>query len=168
MVKAAKKTDAAKVAGMAKLIPLMKEKHEQLGALIAEFEAIAGGGPTIGDKLREITDHWGAMWTWRYREPFAWADMATMQSQIKVLLKKLGTVELLKSRISNYIKNANPYYIERRHPWALFVRDINEHVSTSGAADESGLSSTPDGCRHQPPCRDQFEHTKKRQEEQTR
>jgi hypothetical protein len=164
MVKA-KNPDGAALAKLAKLIPIMREEHEKMGALIAEFEAIASGGPTIGDKLKEIEAHWADLWKWRYHEDFAWTDIATIRSQEKLLLKKLGGVDAVKARISNYIGNAAPGLVEKRHSWFWFIRTINDHVPVGEGADS--LTQTPDGCKHVPPCRDQFEHTKKRQAEQT-
>lgn len=157
--------DAARVAAMAKLIPVMREECEKLFALVTEFEAIAGGGPTIGDKLRDVEAHFGELWKWRYLEDFVFNDFAVSRGQIKTLIKKLGSTDVLKTRITNYLLNGDPFYVDRRHPWAMFVKTINQHVSPGAGG--AGLSATPDGCKHVPPCRDQFEHTKKRQAEQT-
>lgn len=161
-----KPTPAAQVAAMAKLIPVMREEHEKLGALIDEFEAIVGGGPTVGDKLREIESHWSDLWQGRYGEPYAWPNFAVSRGKWKVLFRKLP-FEVLKVRVANYMKNGEEYFVTRRHPFDLFITTINQHVNPASAGGESGLSDTPTGCKHTPPCRDQFEHTKRRQQEAT-
>lgn len=160
------KTDPAKrLAAMAKLVPIMREEHEKLGALIEEFESIAGGGPTIGDKLKHLENYWSELWAWRYGAPYVWPtnDYAKTRGQWKLLLKKIP-IEPLKNRIANYLRNGDEFFVSKKHPFGMFVATINQHVN----ARDAGLSERPDGCKHDPPCADQFEHTRRRQEEQTR
>src|SRR5436190_19849774 len=105
------KTPAQKLAAIENAIPYLRAEIRRLDAIVTELEAIVGGGQTIGDKCREVTDHWKASWEGRYKQPFAWGDMATMTAQVKKLIKELG-VDVVKSRISNYIANGNTYYCE--------------------------------------------------------
>lgn len=145
-----------------KLLPALREEHEKIGALIEELEAVTGGAATIGEKIKELETHFATTWEWRYKEPYAWTDFARTRSQWKTLLRKLP-MPVLVSRVTNYIHNNEPFYVDRKHPFGLFVSTINQHAT----AREHELSDTPTGCRHDPPCRDQFEHTKRRQVEAT-
>lgn len=153
---------ARRLAAMAKMVPLMREHHEKLGALIEEFEAVTGGGPTIGEKLKHLEDYWSELWAWRHGEPYVWPseEYAKSRGQWKTLLKKL-TIEALKRRIANYIRNNEPFFADKKHPFGLFVATINQHVN---ARDED-LAQRPEGCKHEPPCADQFEHTRRKQQE---
>lgn len=161
-----KRDDAKRIAALAKILPVMRELHEKQGAMIEEFEAIVGGGPTIGDKLKHFETYWSELWAWRYGEPYAWPasgnEYAKHRGQMKTLFKKL-TLDGTKRRAANYMRNSEDFFTSKKHPWGLFVATINQHVN----AREEELAQRPEGCRHDPPCADQFEHTRKRQAEQT-
>lgn len=161
------KADPAKrVAAMAKLIPIMREEHEKLGALIEEFESIAGGGPTIGEKLKHLEDFYSEMWSWRYGEPYVWpsAEYAKSRGQWKLLIKKLHTLEAVKTRVANYLRNGDDFFVSKKHPFGMFVATINQHVTARDVVD---LGARPSGCKHDPPCADAVEHTRRRLVEQT-
>lgn len=159
------KADPAKrLAALAKILPVMRELHDKQGAMIEEFEAIVGGGPTIGEKLKHLEDYWSELWAWRYGAPYVWPtdEYAKSRGQWKTLLKKLP-IEALKMRIANYIRNGDEFFVSKKHPFGMFVATINQHVNTR----DQQLAQRPEGCKHDPPCADQFEHTRKRQAEQT-
>lgn len=158
------KADPAKrLADLAKILPVMRELHEKQGAMIEEFEAIVGGGPTIGEKLKHLETYYSELWAWRYGEPYVWptAEYAKSRGQWKTLIKKLGTVEALKRRVANYMRNSEDFFVSKKHPFGLFVATINQHVD----ARDVRLAQRPDGCKHEPPCADQFEHTRRKQQE---
>lgn len=159
-----KNDPARRLAAMAKMVPLMREHHEKLGALIEEFEAVTGGGPTIGDKLKHFENYWSELWAWRYGEPYVWPadEYAKSRGQMKTLFKKI-TLEGTKTRAANYIRNGDEFFVSKKHPFGMFVATINQHVNARDIA----LAERPTGCKHEPPCADQFEHTRRRQQEQT-
>lgn len=159
-----KPTPAAQVAAMAKLIPVMRDEYQKLGSLIDEFEAIAGGGPTIGEKLRELEAHYSDLWQVRYGSPYTWTDFKLTRGQWKTLLRKLS-IDALKDRVANYIRNSEPFYADKRHPFGMFVATVNQHVGDRSSMQT--LAEPPTGCKHDPPCADQFAHTRRRQAEQT-
>jgi hypothetical protein len=155
---------ARRLAAMAKMVPLMREHHEKLGALIEEFEAVTGGGPTIGDKLKHLEAYWSELWEARYSEPYVWPsdEYAKSRGQWKTLLKKLP-IDALKRRIVNYFRNGEEFFRAKKHPFGLFVATINQHVNAPGDRDD--LAQRPEGCKHEPACADQFEHTRRKQQE---
>lgn len=155
---------ARRLAALEKILPVMRELHEKQGAMIEEFENIVGGGPTIGDKLKHLEAYWSELWEWRYREPYVWPkdEFAKSRGQWKTLLKKIP-IEALKNRIANYIRNGDDFFVSKKHPFGMFVATINQHVNARG--DVAQLQERPDGCKHDPPCADQFEHTRRKQQE---
>jgi hypothetical protein len=156
------KLDPAKrLALMDKLLPAIREELARLGALVDELEACTGGNATVGEKLKDVEQHFGELWQERYHEPYAW-DYVKTRGQLKTLFRKLP-VEIIKGRVSKYLANNEPFFADRRHPFGLFVSTVNQHV----VPHEQGLLVRPTGCKHDPPCRDQVAHTKKRLAEQT-
>lgn len=157
------KLDPAKrLAIMDKLLPALREEHARLGTLIDELEACTGGNATIGEKLKDAERHFSQLWEERYHEPYAWVDIPKSRGQLKTLFRKLSP-EIVNGRISKYLANNDPFFTDRKHPFGLFVATVNQHV----VAHEQSLLVRPTGCRHDPPCRDQVQHTKKKLAEQT-
>lgn len=159
-----KTDDAKRLEKLAKLIPFMREEWEKLGAMLDEFDALTGGKAAIADRLKEVETGWAELWSSIHKEPWVWPDYARSRGQIKTLFRKGLSVRQILSRASVYITGDNEYYLRRKHPWDLFVATINEHVRAGGDGD---LAERPSGCKHDPPCKDQFEHTKKRQADLT-
>lgn len=157
-------TDSKRLEKLAKLIPVMREEWEKLGALLDEFDALTGGKATIAEKLKEIETRWIDLWSAEHREPFVFTDYAKSRGQIKTLFRKGLSVAQIVSRMTVYVTGDNDYYRRRKHPWDLFIATINEHVRAGG---DRELAEAPTGCRHDPPCADQFAHTRKRQAELT-
>lgn len=149
---------------LAKLIPVMRDEWIKLGALLDEFDALTGGKATVAEKLKEVETKWIELWQGEHGEPYVFTDYAKSRGQIKTLFRKGLSAAQIVSRAAVYITGDNPYYKTRKHPWDLFISTINEHVRPGG---DRELAERPTGCRHEPPCSDQFEHTKKRQAELT-
>lgn len=159
------KSDPAKrLDTLAKLVPIMREEWAKLGAMIDEFDALTGGKATIAEKLKEVETRWIDLWSAEHGEPYVFTDFAKSRGQIKTLLRKGLSAAQIVSRLTVYITGPNEYYRTRKHPWDLFIATINEHVRAGGDGD---LAERPTGCRHDPPCSDQFEHTKRKQKEAT-
>jgi hypothetical protein len=159
-----KSDDAKRLATLAKLVPIMREEIEKLSAMVEEFDSLTGGKATVGEKIRECESHWSELWASAHGEPWVWSDYAKSRGNLKALFRKGLSVAQFKSRVSIYITGPNKYYADRKHPWGLFIQTINEHVREGG---DSDLAEVPTGCKHNPPCRDQFAHTKRRQAELT-
>jgi hypothetical protein len=156
--------EAKRLEKLAKLIPIMRDEWEKLGAMLDEFDALTGGRAAVADKIRECESHWAELWSAAHGEPWVFTDYAKSRGNLKTLFRKGLSVAQFKSRVTIYITGGNKYYADRKHPWGLFIQTINEHVREGG---DSDLAEAPSGCKHVPPCRDQFEHTKRRQKELT-
>ncbi len=153
---AAKKTDGVNVAAMQKIIALLKTRHDEDGALIEELERLAGGGRGIGEIMKDCYAHWNALWP-HGTYVFKFDKDAP---QMKRLIRQLGGTEL-QQRMLNYLKSRDPYYAEKKHPFPLFVATVNAWANDSLRPEDLPI---PVGCTHQPPCHDDVEHTRKKQQ----
>jgi len=153
-----------RLATLAKLVPVMRDEWEKLGAMLDEFDALTGGKATIAEKLKEVETRWIDLWSAEHGEPYVFTDYAKSRGQIKTLLRKGLSAAQIVSRLTVYITGPNEYYRTRKHPWDVFIATINEHVRAGG---DGELAERPTGCKHEPSCANQVEHTKRRQAELT-
>ncbi len=145
---------------MVKLVTHMREQHDNLGALINEFDNLLAGKPSSGELLKQLYAHWDALWLTRWRTKHVW-KMDKDAPNMKRLLKMLGFDELA-ARMHSYIKSDEPYYVDKKHPFALFVTGINGYTGLQRPADQ--LEAPPvAGCLHSPPCTTDQQHTRRRQ-----
>lgn len=154
---APKKVAGINVAAMQKIIALLKQRHADDGALIEELERLAGGGRGIGEILKECYAHWIALWPHGVYEFNYTKDAPHM----KRYLRSLGQTEF-QQRMLNYLKCRLPYYVEKKHPFSVFVATINSWASDALLPEDSPI---PVGCMHQPPCLDDVAHTKRKAQE---
>lgn len=153
---AAKKADI-NVSAMQKIIALLKTRHDEDGALIAELERLAGGGPGIGEILKECYDRWLELWP-HGTYVFVFTKDAP---QMKRLVRELGKQDVLE-RMFRYLTCREPFYADKKHPFPMFVATINKWGSIPG---EIVFQAAPIGCRHTPPCHSDVEHTRLKQQE---
>jgi hypothetical protein len=118
--------DKIKIETLVKLVGVMREEHEKLGAVIAEFDAILGGRATIGEKLKAFEDSYSAFWAERYGAPYVW-NYAKDRAHLKRLLRSLDLGELA-ARAGSYLRNDDPFYTKTKHNFALFASSINSHA----------------------------------------
>src|SRR3990167_2997189 len=148
------------------LLVLHKDGHEKQAALIEEINALLGGGAGIAAQMKEFEQAFDLVWCQRYargeKGHYIWR-FAQDRSQIKKLLKTLG-LEEMKLRAARYIADDDPYRVRARHPFGLFVSNINSYTREAAApADFSLADSSPAvGCTHVPRCADDVIHTRKR------
>jgi hypothetical protein len=109
--------------------------------------------------LAAFDQHWAA----RYGEPYVFAG-AKDAAQAKNLLTKLGERELWQ-RTLNYLASNDNFYVSKRHPFGMLVKDINVFGSAAAAARTAPRSAAVVDCRHQPPCTSDVQHTRRRSEE---
>lgn len=156
------KTDTqvrAQLTKVQRLMVLLQEIREKEQAVLEEIDTILSGGVGIGTLMNQASKAWLAAWAVRYRGEYAWKHERD-RPQIKRLVKSLGVEELTK-RMNNYIRNSDPFFLQARHSFAAFVASINQHADISDAGDLE-LEAGPADCRHDPPCRTDQEHTRRR------
>ena len=148
------------------LLVLLKDGHEKQAALIEEINALLGGGAGIAAQMKEFEQAFDLVWCQRYARGengrYIWR-FAQDRAQIKKLLKTLG-LEEMKLRAARYIADDDPYRVRARHPFGLFVSNINSYAREAAAPADFALGDTSPavGCTHTPRCASDVEHTRKR------
>jgi hypothetical protein len=145
---------AINVANMQRLLGMIKQRHEENAALIDELERIIGGGPTIGEILKDLYAYWIELWPHGGNYVFAFEKDTP---HMKRLFRQLG-IEELKARMLNFMRDNSDYVRNAKHAFPLFVATNNRYASAAPAAD---LDLAPVGCKHSPPCSNDQAHTKR-------
>lgn len=144
-----------------KLLEAAKERHDQVGEILAEIETLLGGGVGIGEKLKAAYARWIELHATRYPGKYVFV-YAKDAPQMKRLIGALGLEELL-DRMATYIRDSDPFLTKARHPFGLFVSGVNRYVAEGKAAEDLELEAegVPD-CKHDPRCKTDAEHTKRK------
>lgn len=138
----------------------LQELSEQQSAILSEIDHLLGGGAGVGAILKRLQDHYSRTWEVRYRTPYAFLFKKDMPL-LKALLARLS-VEDIELRMVSYIKNPDPFFVSKQHPFGLFVSTINQHAGA--ALGQNALFSVP-GCTHEPRCPSDQAHTMRRAED---
>lgn len=127
--------------------------------LIEEMQAIVNGRQGIGARMRIVSDGFLAAWARRYRSKYVWH--ATVDSTAaKRLLQRLEPEDLL-LRIGRFIAAGDEFYLQHRHPFSAFARDVNRFAD--GAAGELfDVAAGAIDCTHVPRCTDDAMHTRRK------
>lgn len=144
------------------LLVKAKELHAQLGELLVEQDELLGGGVGIGAKLRQFEIAWQAAWSSRYHGDYVFQYVKDRPA-MKRLLKAFAP-EDLHARIVNYIRSDDRFFLDRRHPFAVFVSTVNQHAPLTASAEGFTLEPVVD-CRHSPRCTSDHEHTRRTRNE---
>ena len=151
-----------------RLVEVAKDLQAKQNAILEEIDNILGGKASIGEKMRALTDGFGLAWASRYApgagvEAYAWKKDRDFK-MVKVLAKKFETDELLE-RAARYIQSEDPFFVRSRHEFQFFSSTINRWIAPADAPENLALDSAPTDCKHKPRCKDDAEHTKRRQRE---
>lgn len=139
------------------LVTIQRELLAKVDDITLEIAELCGGRPGVAAKVATLERAWQDVWTVRYGSAYQWA-YAKDRPAWKRLLKTLS-VDELQARIVSYISNPDPFYLTRRHPFALFVASINSHAGLGTSIVEFSI---PIECRHTPTCKTEQEHTRRR------
>lgn len=117
--------DRAKVIA---LVEKLRELDEKRDAILSELAMIAAGGESIGDKLRRVRLHFLAEWKTRYQSNYVWHFTNGDAAVKRLIVKEKIDPGVVMERITRFVQSDDPFYIQRRHPFELFVRDVNALV----------------------------------------
>lgn len=145
-----KDENGERLAKVKKLLPKLDEVRQQETALLEEIAAILSGEPGIGEKLKFVEGEYVRLWQARYRSPYQWRYTED-RPHLKRLIKALGTDEIV-VRMTRYVADDTEFYRKARHPFGLFVRNVNEFSGEAALGLEADTASGPVGCRHAPRC----------------
>lgn len=148
----------------------------KMAAISLEVSTLLGGGVGIGDVLKRLEDHYAKLWAVRYapgwkpgdKGGFMW-DFKKDRAQWKRLIARLG-VEELELRIGDYMKDGDAFYVGARHPFGLFITNINRFTASAQKhADDFELSAPAVAdCKHDPACKNDQEHTRRKMSDMRR
>lgn len=130
-----------------RLLDVSRELAEKQAAVEAEIRSLITGEDGIGVKLKHLCRHYSETWETRYGTPYVFA-FAKDTPQWKRLLRSMS-VDEIDARILSFIRSDEKFYLQTRHPFAVFVKNIN---SLAGLPSEWKPIAT--GCVHAPPCTD--------------
>lgn len=164
----AKEEAATRLAKLTKLLPLARELHDKLGAVLEEMDAIAGGGAGIASQVKTFETAFDGAWCGRYAAGqhgrYMWRKTVDVPN-IKRLIKGLGLDELL-GRMTRYIASEDPFLIRARHPFGLLVSGINSYAAQATAPEDFALDApTVPDCKHTPRCTSDQQHTDRKMRE---
>lgn len=140
--------------------------REKMDAIAHEVETLLNGGAGVGELLKRLETHYQTVWQARYPGAYMW-DWKVDRPNWKRLIQKLS-VEELEHRVIAYLRDSDDYYIRARHPFLLFVKNINRFASEEHAASFMLDAPTVADCKHQPPCVSDQEHTRLKMSEMKR
>lgn len=147
-----------------KLLALAKELHIKEGEVLNEIDNLMEGKASIAQLLKAAQAGFDAVWCVRYAPgqtgAYVWQHKIDLPN-MKRLINSLGLDELT-TRFARYLANNEPFYVKNRHPFRLFVSSVNSFAGAPAEVPDYEL--VPD-CRHDPPCRNDAEHTRRRQAE---
>lgn len=149
-----------KLTKLRKLYQALRENQARSYELLEEFGRVLDGDPGVAEHMKHLERRWNALWEARYRVPYMWV-YAKDRAQWKRLLAGGLTVADLEARVVAYIKSNDPFYVTRRHPFGIFVSVVN--TLAAAAPEELELSApAPSDCSHEPRCKSDQEHTRRR------
>lgn len=139
-------------ATLVKLVAELRAVQARSYELTEEIDRLLGGGAGVAALLKDVETAFAKAWAWRYANgsdvPYIWTPTRD-KPQIKRLLRSL-TVEELERRIWVYIKSEEPFYVNARHNFGLFVASINSHADRTAAPVDPDRYSWR--CPHDPHC----------------
>lgn len=158
-----------------KALALIKEMRTLMAGFAEGLDAlekfVSSDSASKGHAIKALLTAFDEQWEARYKRKYVRLEKSEGARDAKAAKKLLEEVERrdLWQRLLAFIKSNEPYYVEQRHPFWLFARDINKF----GAAPSPSTSTTThtpavQDCRHTPRCASDVEHTRRRSEDMRR
>lgn len=121
-----------------------------------------------GHAIKAFMTAFDKLWEARYKTKYVRlkkGEGARDAKDSKTLLAEIERADLWR-RLNVFIQSNEPYYIEQRHAFWLFARDINKFgAAPSTASSTTARTSAVQDCRHTPRCASDVEHTRRRSED---
>lgn len=138
--------------------------RKMLTGALAQLDALEtkiSADPSERQVVKAVLTAFDQLRAQRYNEPYVFAG-AKDAAHAKRLLKQVGR-EVLWAKMRLYIKSNDPFYVKTRHSWGCFVSAVN--TLASSVTDDGAPASRPADCNHQPPCKTDVEHTRRRRQD---
>lgn len=131
--------------------------HQAQDALIDLKRLQAGENP-----VRDAMFQWQELWSNRYAKPYVWAARGRDAGSIKRLVNITGSVSVLVEMMRRYIADDEQFLVRQQHPFQIFANNPNRWAPTPPTFRAMEDDAPPPSCHHDPPCRSDAEHTRKR------
>lgn len=144
------------------LLVAYRELIDKLTAVHDEMDSLIAGRSGIAINLKEMEAAFDAAWCTRYApgdsNRYLWAYQKD-RPHMKRFIQQIGCAEL-PARFFAYIKHEDKFLLEHRHPFKLFVLNVNSYVLPVNWR-EFELASEATGCTHTPKCQSEQACTKR-------
>lgn len=124
-------------AKLKKLLGALAELREKETAVLAEIDTLLDGGVSMGVLMRRGYQAFAEAWSARYGVPYVWA-FTKDGPQMKRLILSIG-VDAIQARAARYVANSDGYLAKHRHPFGVFVSQVNQYAEPVVAAVEDDL-----------------------------
>lgn len=151
------------------LKPLFEKFRTQQAATyetLEEIMLVLGGGVTRATQYKRLEATFSTLWQGRYGNVAYRFDFLKDRPQMLRLLKGMP-IEEIEARMGRYVRSSDPFFVQCKHTFPIFVKTINQHAVEAPTPDFTlGEEHRPIGCRHTPPCATETGCTSLRMREQ--
>ena len=144
------------LAKLTTLVAALREAHAKCHELTDEIDRVLAGGPGMGELLARLEARFKGLWSERYKSSYVWLRFKD-KPHLERLLKTL-TAEEIEARMGRFIHSDDPFFVNGRHKFAMFVASINGLVAPRLPLGQLAAVN----CAHTPPCGSDQEHTARR------
>src|SRR5688572_16993464 len=138
-----------------KLIEEAKSSIAKLHDIVLQLDAAVAGENPVG----AVILFWKT--SWQTVHGAAYTMTAADKGHVKRLVTQLGADDV-KARMKNYLNDRDPFLARNKHPLNFFVSRINQYAELISMHPPELPDEIPADCRHDPPCRSDADHTRKR------
>ena len=136
--------EKAQIAKVVKLLAFHRDLLDKLEAVAAEMDDILDGKAGVGQRMKLFEERYKATWATRYPGEYVFTPTRDRPA-LKRLMKILSDEEIY-TRVWNYLKSDDAFYVKVRHNFAVFAASINSHANLLPPAEETSCPHTPE-CR---------------------
>lgn len=150
--------DSVRQARIQKAIDEMQATIAKLHDQLLAVQRIAGSQNPIGEAM----GLYQRLWREKFKADYLFNRKAD-PADLKRRINSCGADDV-KRRIVAYFADDDPFLVKQHYPYNLFSSRFNLYAGNGTPEDSEApfLASAAVGCRHQPKCQSDVEHTKKR------
>lgn len=150
--------EAKRLERVGRLVEELGKLQERAAEIVSELALVAAGEPTTAQRAVEALRVFSARWQAAYGTPYQHAGAKDAEAA-KRLVKAFCSSDVTE-RVERYLRDRSTFLVRERHPFAVFVSQVNKYAPMLGV-DELTLTSAPVGCRHVPACVSDVAHTER-------
>lgn len=150
------------------LINDIKGSITKLHDQVLTLERHVRGENPVGDVMKFFDEKWMSLYTHGMAPAVHYEfNRKVDPAQIKRLVNQVGSATEMKARLTRYFADNDLFLRKNRHPLNLFISRLNTYAPQGKTVAEEFdmVPATPSDCRHSPLCRDDVQHTMRKQRE---